>query len=74
MHVRAEKRTIRGFSAHKDREGLVGFVEGSKDTLKEVFVAMGEPKSSLFLVQRLRDFLGVRATAPEAGTVVPLEF
>tara|TARA_B100000745_G_scaffold294310_1_gene237142 strand:+ start:2725 stop:4089 length:1365 start_codon:yes stop_codon:yes gene_type:complete len=74
IRVRAEKRTIRGFSAHKDREGLMAFVAESKDSLQEVFVVMGEPKSSLFLVQRLRDFLGVMATAPDVGAVVSLDF
>ncbi len=74
VRVRARKETIRGFSAHKDRDGLVAFVETSADTLREVFVAMGEPRSSLFLVQRLRDFLGVQARAPEAGEAIQLEF
>ena len=74
VHVRARKETIRGFSAHKDRDGLVAFVEPSAHILKKVFVAMGEPKSSLFLVQRLRDFLGVDAIAPNAGDAETLEF
>ncbi len=72
--VRARKRVIHGFSAHKDRDGLVEFVSHSHDTLKKVFVAMGEPKSSLFLVQRLRDFLGVNAVAPEQHTTEELLF
>jgi len=74
VRVRARKETIRGFSAHKDRDGLIAFVESSADTLEEVFVAMGEPKSSLFLVQRLRDFLGVSARAPESGETVMMSF
>lgn len=74
VRVRARKETIKGFSAHKDRDGLVAFVESTAPSLKEVFVAMGEPKASLFLVQRLRDFLGVKASAPEAGDVERLEF
>lgn len=74
VRVRAKKATIRGFSAHKDRDGLIAFVEHSAPTLKQVFVAMGEPKASLFLVQRLRDFLGVSAQAPEVGERVTLEF
>ncbi len=74
VRVRARKATIRGFSAHKDRDGLISVVESTADSLKEVFVAMGEPKSSLFLVQRLRDFLGVNAQAPEAGDSVTIDF
>jgi len=74
VRVRARIQTIRGFSAHKDRDGLVDFVEDSADTLEGVFVAMGEPRASLFLVQRLRDFLGVSASAPEAGQVEHINF
>ena len=74
IRVRAKRQTIRGFSAHKDREGLIDFVENSAETLEGVFVAMGEPKSSLFLVQRLRDFLSVPAVAPEQGDIEVLNF
>jgi len=76
VRIRARKATIRGFSAHKDRDGLVDFVERAAQggELEQVFVAMGEPKSSLFLVQRLRDFLGVDAVAPEEGDTISLRF
>ena len=33
---------------------------------------MGEPKSSMFLVQKLRDNLGIEAYAPEQGESVIL--
>lgn len=33
---------------------------------------MGEPKSSMFLVQKLRDNLGIEAYAPEQGSSVTL--
>jgi len=65
--VRAHVVTISGYSGHKDSDGLVGFVEDTSDKLKKVFVVMGEPKSSMFLVQKLRDNLGVDAYAPERG-------
>jgi metallo-beta-lactamase family protein len=67
VRVRATIRELHGYSAHKDRDGLLAFVEHTADTLERVFVAMGEPKSSLFLTQRLRDFLGVDAVVPGAG-------
>jgi metallo-beta-lactamase family protein len=35
--------------------------------LKKVFVIMGEPKSSLFLAQRIREYLGIEAIYPEEG-------
>lgn len=71
--VRANVVFIDGYSGHKDSDHLIEFVEQTADTVKHVFVAMGEPKSSLFLAQRLRDYLGVLATAPEEGSVVELD-
>ena len=68
--VRAHVVTILGYSGHKDSDGLVHFVENTSDKLKKVFVVMGEPKSSMFLVQRLRDNLGVDAYAPDRGDSV----
>jgi metallo-beta-lactamase family protein len=35
--------------------------------LLKVFVIMGEPKSSLFLAQRIRDYLDIEAVYPEEG-------
>lgn len=71
--VRANVVFIDGYSGHKDSDHLISFVEQTADTIKKVFVAMGEPKSSLFLAQRLRDRLGINAFAPEEGDVVELD-
>ncbi len=71
--VQAHVVFIDGYSGHKDSDHLVEFVEQTADTLKKVFVVMGEPKSSLFLTQRLRDHLGVVAFAPNENDVVELD-
>lgn len=71
--VRARVVSIDGYSAHAGSDQLVEFVSHSKDTLKKVFVAMGEPKSSIFLAQRLHDELGVEALMPERGRVYELD-
>ncbi len=71
--VKANIEFIEGYSGHKDSDHLIEFVEQTADTLKAVYVAMGEPKSSLFLTQRLRDYLGVMAYAPNQGDVVELD-
>jgi metallo-beta-lactamase family protein len=71
--VRANIVFIDGYSGHKDSDHLVEFVEAIADKLKKVFVVMGEPKSALFLTQRLRDYLGVEAYAPEEGDMVELD-
>ena len=52
---------------------LLNFVEDMQDTIKKVFVVMGEPKSAMFLVQKLRDNLGIDVFAPEIGNSVILE-
>jgi metallo-beta-lactamase family protein len=73
VDVRAKVVTINGFSSHKDSEHLVEFVSKTAETLRNAFVVMGETKTALFLVQRLRDYLGVSATHPNLGDVVELE-
>jgi metallo-beta-lactamase family protein len=65
--VRAHIDTISGYSGHKDRDGLLNFVQNAGDSLEKVFVVMGEPKSELFLAQRVQDFLGIEAVVPEKG-------
>jgi len=65
--VRAAVMTLTGYSAHRDRDGLMAFVNQTADSLQCVYVAMGEPQASLFLAQRLRDYLGLEAVAPRAA-------
>ncbi len=67
LKVRARMLSIDGYSSHKDSEHLVEFVSHTADTVRTVFVCMGETKSALFLVQRLRDYLGVNAVHPSEG-------
>lgn len=62
--VKAQVRSIHGYSAHRDSDHLLEFVRQSDATLKKVFVCMGEPKASLFLTQRIRDYLGIDAMVP----------
>lgn len=72
--VRAHVATIYGYSGHKDSDGLLDFVAEMQESLKKVFVVMGEPKSSMFLVQKLRDNLAIDAYAPDAGQSITLDF
>jgi metallo-beta-lactamase family protein len=71
--VRAHIVTIYGYSGHKDSVGLLNFVEGVGDSLMKVFVVMGVPNSSMFLVQKLRDNLGVEAYTPGKDESVILD-
>jgi metallo-beta-lactamase family protein len=74
IRVRAHIEKIEGYSGHADRDQLVDFVSHTKDSLRHTFIAMGEERSSLFLAQRLRDYLGVRAEIPEPGAVRDIEW
>ncbi len=71
--IKARIATISGYSGHRDSDNLVAFVEPIAHSVKEVFCVMGEKKSALHLVQRLRDTLGVKAIAPDEGTTVTLD-
>lgn len=72
--VNARVVSIFGYSSHKDADHLFSFAEDTAEKVKKIFVVLGEPKSSLFLAQRLRDYLGVDASVPEGGDIVQLEF
>lgn len=74
IDVRARVVNISGYSAHKDGDHLFKFVKATADTLKTIFVVHGEPKTTMFFVQRLRDYLGLNAYAPQAGESVELDF
>ncbi|MEK7095066.1 MAG: MBL fold metallo-hydrolase RNA specificity domain-containing protein, partial [Patescibacteria group bacterium] len=73
VQVKAHIESILGFSSHKDSDHLVEFVSMAEKTLKKVFVAMGEPKSSAFLAQRLNNELGIKAVCPERGVGYEIE-
>lgn len=74
VKVRARVASIQGYSGHADRDQLVDLVAQGGDKAKQIFVTMGEEQSSLFLVQRLRDYLGVKATAPSLNEEVEIDF
>lgn len=71
--VHANVAIIIGYSSHKDSDHLVEFVGNTAHTLKKVFVVMGEPKSSMFLAQKLNDSFGVNAYTPKALESVIIE-
>ena len=71
--LKAHVEMISGYSGHKDSDHLVEFVSHMAEKVKKVYVVMGEPKSSLYLAQKLRDNLGVETHTPDAGETVTLE-
>ena len=74
VQIHARIMSISGYSSHKDSDHLVEFIANSADTLQKVFVVMGEPKSSMFLAQRIKEELGVEAIYPELGSTAGVEF
>ena len=74
IKVACKVEAIYGYSAHMDGEQLLEFANKAAKSLKEVFVVMGEPSSSGFLVQRIRDYLGIKAIAPDAGDKAQIDF
>jgi metallo-beta-lactamase family protein len=72
VKVKAHLEMINGYSGHKDSDHLLEFVAPLAQSVKKVFVVMGEPKSSLFFAQKLHDTLGINTSAPDAGESVIL--
>lgn len=72
--VRARIVCISGYSAHKDSDGLIEFIQKGSDNIESVFIAMCEPGAGLFLAQRLRDYAGVNASVPQKGDSVMIDF
>lgn len=71
LHAHVEM--ISGYSGHKDSDHLLEFVADITKKPKKIFVVMGEPKSSLFLAQKIHDNLDIETYTPEAGEKVVIE-
>jgi len=72
--VNATIETISSYSAHMGSEDLLSFAENSAESLNKVFVVMGEPSSSLYLAQKIHDYMDIEASAPKSGESVELDF
>lgn len=72
--VRAKILSIKSYSGHKDMDEILSFIEPSASHLKKVFLVHGEMKQSLFLAQRLKDYLGIDSIVPNIGDSFELEF
>ncbi len=74
VRVHAHIESISGYSAHKDSDQLVAFVEDTAATVEHVFLAMGEPAAAQKLAQRLVDTYHIAVTVPRKGDVASLHF
>jgi metallo-beta-lactamase family protein len=73
VKVKAQIKMIKGYSGHRDSNGLFDFVSHIKG-VKKIFLAMGEPSVAMFFAQRLKDNLGVNAVVPEKFEEVMFDF
>jgi hypothetical protein len=73
VNVKCEVQMIGGFSAHKDSDNLVKFVESSHETLKKVFVVLGEPKSAMHLSQKIHEYYGLDVKIPTLGESIEID-
>jgi len=65
--LRAEVQTIHGFSAHADRDELLGWFEALAGTPKRTFVVHGEEQASLSFAGALRDRFRANVKVPRLG-------
>lgn len=72
INIRAEIRSLSGYSAHADQPHLVAWVSPRRTALKKTFVIQGEPDASAELAQKLRDELAIEALVPTSGESVVL--
>lgn len=70
--VRADIRSIEGYSAHADQEGLLEWVGHFQTPPQDIFVVHGEPNSSNALAEAIRDQFAYHATVPVWHQVVEL--
>ncbi len=71
--LRAQVETIDGYSAHADRDGLLGWVKAVRgERLRRVYVVHGEPEGSQALAEALRSLGGLEVLMPEPGETVEL--
>lgn len=63
--VRARIERINGFSAHADRDELLGWLSSFKTTPRKIFIIHGEEESALALAGAVRDRFGWETIVPE---------
>lgn len=70
--IRAEVKTIEGFSAHADQGEILRWLGSFKKPPKKTFVIHGEPPASKALDTVLRDELKWNTEIPSIGQTVVL--
>ncbi len=67
ISVKAQIRSIEGFSSHADKNELIDWVENLKDQLQQIFVVHGDEEASEELAHAFRDRYQIDTFVPERG-------
>ena len=71
--VKAEVRSLEGFSAHADREEMLAWYDSLGGVKKQTFVVHGEEDAAVTLARHLRDRGSEPITVPELGQEFELD-
>lgn len=72
ISVRARIDKLPGLSGHADKDGLTEWIQGFKETPKQVFVVHGDDMACVAFTEFLNKSLKIPAYAPFSGTVYDL--
>jgi metallo-beta-lactamase family protein len=70
--VRCKVKSISGYSAHADQNGLLNWLRPMKKNLKKIFIVQGEEEQMIPLSQKIKDELAVDTHIPSLGESVEL--
>jgi metallo-beta-lactamase family protein len=71
--VRAKIESIQGFSAHADRDELMGWLTSLEAPPRGVFLVHGEDEALHAFEQHIEQRTGWKVTIPSYGDIIPLE-
>ncbi len=72
ISVRCRVKSISGYSAHADQQGLLNWLKPIRLGLKKVFLIQGEEDQMIPLAQKIKDQLAVEVIIPSVGEVFVL--
>jgi metallo-beta-lactamase family protein len=72
LQVRAQIKSVNGFSAHADRSELLDWVAETRGSLKGVFVVHGEEQAALSFAEAIHALGELPVTVPELNQTIEL--
>jgi metallo-beta-lactamase family protein len=70
--IRCKVKSISGYSAHADQDGLLKWLKPMRQSLKKIFIVQGEEEQMIPLSQKIRDEIAVETHIPSLGESVEL--